>query len=214
MLLVYQDCSLNFGLPFHASICFWSITRPNGTLIIWHQCSIIHHSWKPKYILPVTLSIRSHTHPKQTTVKSENIIVFFMYLIYIRTLCHASFNIYIWRGAVVAVILWYCWIYNYLCNQCLSPLMLWVRISIRARCTILFDKVCQSLATGLWFSLGPPVSSTNKTDHHDITEILLKVVLNTIKQTNKQTYIWYRIHLFFFRWIHIYDYSIECIIIK
>jgi len=25
------------------------------------------------------------------------------------------------------------WIYNYLCNQCLSPLMLWVRISIRAR---------------------------------------------------------------------------------
>jgi hypothetical protein len=35
-------------------------------------------------------------------------------------------------------------------------------------------------------SPGPPVSSTNKTDHHDITEILLKVVLNTIKQTSKQ----------------------------
>jgi hypothetical protein len=34
--------------------------------------------------------------------------------------------------------------------------------------------------TGQWFSLGPPVSSTNKTDHHDITEILLKVALNTI----------------------------------
>jgi len=28
-----------------------------------------------------------------------------------------------------------------------------------------------------------PVSSTIKTDHHDITEILLKVALNTIKQT-------------------------------
>jgi hypothetical protein len=27
-------------------------------------------------------------------------------------------------------------------------------------------------------------NSTNKTDHHDITEILLKVALNTIKQTN------------------------------
>jgi hypothetical protein len=26
-------------------------------------------------------------------------------------------------------------------------------------------------------------SSTNKTDHHDMTEILLKVVLNTINQT-------------------------------
>jgi hypothetical protein len=35
----------------------------------------------------------------------------------------------------------------------------------------------------LVFSLGTLVSSTNKTDHHDITEILLKVVLNTINQT-------------------------------
>ena len=43
--------------------------------------------------------------------------------------------------------------------------------------TTLCDKVCQWLATGLWFSL---VSSTNKTDRHDITEILLKVALNTI----------------------------------
>jgi len=32
--------------------------------------------------------------------------------------------------------------------------------------------------------MGPPVSSTNKTDRHDIAEILLKVALNTIKQTN------------------------------
>jgi hypothetical protein len=32
-----------------------------------------------------------------------------------------------------------------------------------------------------WLSLGSPVFSTNKTDRHDITEILLKVTLNTIK---------------------------------
>jgi hypothetical protein len=37
----------------------------------------------------------------------------------------------------------------------------------------------------VWFSPDLPVSSTNKTDHHDIAEILLKVALNTIKQTNK-----------------------------
>ena len=79
------------------------------------------------------------------------------------------------------------WIYYYLCNQCLSPLMLWVRISIRARCTTLSDKVCQWLVTGRWFSPGPPVSSTNKTDRHEITEILLKMALNTINQTNKQS---------------------------
>ena len=66
-------------------------------------------------------------------------------------------------------------------NQCLSPLMLWVRISIRARYTTLCDKVCQWLATGRWFSPGTPVSSINKTDSHIITEILLKVSLNTIK---------------------------------
>jgi hypothetical protein len=42
--------------------------------------------------------------------------------------------------------------------------------------------VRQWLATGWWFSLGIPVSSTNKTDCYDITEILLKVQLNTINQ--------------------------------
>ena len=31
---------------------------------------------------------------------------------------------------------------------------------------------------------GPSVSSTNKTDRHNISEILLKVALNTIKKTN------------------------------
>jgi hypothetical protein len=31
------------------------------------------------------------------------------------------------------------------------------------------------------FSLGSPVSSTNKNDRHDIAEILLKVALSTIK---------------------------------
>jgi hypothetical protein len=62
-------------------------------------------------------------------------------------------------------------IYNFLCNQCLSP-------------------VCQWLATGRWFSTGPPVSSTNKIDRHDIPEILLKVALNTIKQTHKSQSLW------------------------
>jgi hypothetical protein len=42
----------------------------------------------------------------------------------------------------------------------------------------------QLLASGLWFSQDTPVSSTNKTYHHDITEILLKVALSTIKPTN------------------------------
>jgi hypothetical protein len=71
--------------------------------------------------------------------------------------------------------------YNYLCNQYLKPLKLWVLIPLRRGVldTTLCDKICQWLAAGWWFSMGTPVSSTNKTDRHDITEILLKVVLNT-----------------------------------
>jgi hypothetical protein len=49
--------------------------------------------------------------------------------------------------------------------------------------TILCDKVCWRLAAGWWFSPVTPVSCTNKTDRHDIAEILLKVVLNTISIT-------------------------------
>jgi hypothetical protein len=41
----------------------------------------------------------------------------------------------------------------------------------------LCDKVNQWPTAGQWFSL---VSSTNKTDRQDITEILLKVAFNTI----------------------------------
>ena len=74
------------------------------------------------------------------------------------------------------------WINNYLCNQCLSPLMFRVRISIRARCTTLCDKVCQCLATGRWFSLGPPISSTN------ITEMLLKGGVKYPHTNKQQTY--------------------------
>jgi hypothetical protein len=144
------------------------------------------------------------------------------------------------------------WIYNYLCNQYLSPLILWVWISVRRGVldTTLCDKVCRWVVAlhdilGLWclttlstifqlyrssqfywwrkpeylkkttdlsqltdklyhimlyrvhlawprFKLTILVvigidcisicrsTSTNKTDCYDITEILLKVLLNTI----------------------------------
>jgi hypothetical protein len=44
------------------------------------------------------------------------------------------------------------------------------------------DNVCHSLATGRRFSPGTPVSSTNITDRHDITEIMLVAVR---QQNNK-----------------------------
>ena len=68
------------------------------------------------------------------------------------------------------------------CHHCLSPLMLWVRIPLRIGVldTPLCDNICQWLAAGRCFSPGTRVSSTNKTDRHDITDILLKVSLNAI----------------------------------
>jgi hypothetical protein len=45
--------------------------------------------------------------------------------------------------------------------------------------------------TGQWFSLGPLVSSTNKTYCHDITEILLKVAL----LNNKKILFYFRFRL-------------------
>ena len=48
------------------------------------------------------------------------------------------------------------WIYNYLCNQCLSPLTLRVGIPLRRGVlnTTLCDQVCPWLTVGRWFSPG------------------------------------------------------------
>jgi hypothetical protein len=57
-------------------------------------------------------------------------------------------------------------------------------VQVRKGCTGLAaasDKAYQLLAHGWWFS---PDSSTTKTGRHDIAEILLKVALNTINQSN------------------------------
>jgi hypothetical protein len=41
---------------------------------------------------------------------------------------------------------------------------------------------------GAWFSPGTPASSTTKTGHHDIADILLKVALNTKNQIKSNPY--------------------------
>jgi hypothetical protein len=84
----------------------------------------------------------------------------------------------------------WCLIPDLLQGQCLSPLKSWFRIPHMVKCT-LCDKVCHWLATGLWFSPGTPVCSINKIDHHDITDILLKVALNTITLTIHQVTFWW-----------------------
>ena len=101
-----------------------------------------------------------------------------------------------------AIVSWY--IYKHLVTniQRLSPLRLWVQFLLKRDVldTTLCDKVCQWLAAGQWFSLGTPDSFTNKTGHHDITAILLKVALNFV--TLIPTYIrWiFNFFLSYFPW--------------
>ena len=46
--------------------------------------------------------------------------------------------------------------------------------------TRIFSYITMKVALNIIYSLGAPVTSTNKTDRHDVTEILVKVALNTI----------------------------------
>ena len=73
------------------------------------------------------------------------------------------------------------WLYNYLCNQCLSPLKFWVRTPFMARCTrynIMWYSLWVTCGRSVVFSgYSGFLHQTNK------TEILLKVVLSTINQT-------------------------------
>ena len=56
----------------------------------------------------------------------------------------------------------------------------WLWIPLMARLYTLCDKVCQLLAADQWFSQNTLVFSTKKTDHRNVTEILLIVALNTL----------------------------------
>jgi len=98
-------------------------------------------------------------------------------------------NIFIKCSFIWKILRWWSygrWIYNYMCMQ--VPIITKVVSSNPIHGEVysiqhyVIKFVWQWLATNWWFSQGTPVSSNNKTDRHDITEILLKVALNTINQ--------------------------------
>ena len=81
---------------------------------------------------------------------------------------------------------------------------MWVRILLSqgALDTTLCDEICQWPETGWWFFPGTPVSSTNKTDRHDITEIWLKVALSATNLSLNLTFIVLFILEIFIKQIH------------
>ena len=75
---------------------------------------------------------------------------------------------------------------NHYCIECnlFSPWYSWtIAHLVLSNNHTLAHTLTQWLATGRWFSPGIPISSTNKTDHHDLTEIVLKVVLTIVTLT-------------------------------
>jgi hypothetical protein len=87
------------------------------------------------------------------------------------------------------------WIYKFLCNQCLLHTTKVVSSNpVHGEVYSIQHyviKLVSNLWQGRWFSPCIPVSSTNKTDRHDIhvTEILLKVAFKTI---NSSVLLWNR----------------------
>ena len=95
------------------------------------------------------------------------------------------------------------WIYNYLCNQCPSPLTLRVEITLRRDLldTTLCDKVCQWLANSRWFSPGTTVSGsfTNKTERPHLTEIFFESCVKHHTPSN-YNYLYFMLHLLWLVW--------------
>jgi hypothetical protein len=99
----------------------------------------------------------SSTRRKPSTYRKSrtNLITYYISMV-------SLYNMYSWFGRNIAYF-WGrrsrdrgSWIYNYLCNQCLSPLTLRVRIPLWRGVldTTLCDQVCPWLTVGRWFSPG------------------------------------------------------------
>ena len=93
---------------------------------------------------------------------------------------HLSSEIILWMGTLR---LWtyHSGIYNNLCHQCLSPLKFWVVIHLMVRCNryhIIWYSLSVTCGRFVDFSV-----YSGFLHRHDVTQILLKVALNTIALT-------------------------------
>jgi hypothetical protein len=99
--------------------------------------------------------------------------------------------------------------------MCKSPLTFWVRIALR-RCMLnatLWYKFCQWLVAGRWFSLGTPLSSTNKSDSHDVDRYEITISQMTIYMLLFTEMFSYLYHcLDFYRiWLYKWKHSTICV---
>ena len=115
---------------------------------------ILSYPWFTKSLGSWLANATSGVHIPYTrnllTITSWNDTCFSLQLLLF--VSHNGYQSWYFRGLQTNRGPWCPWSYDswihYISNRCLSPLMLWVRISLRARCTTLCDKVNQWLVTG------------------------------------------------------------------
>jgi hypothetical protein len=163
-------------IPCHEPLCIRTQNKVKQHLFDWFIFFVRKDMNVNKHYIPPNITLR-------TQIKVEEQRFYFVVLHSCCVLkCYAfSFKVHK-LVPCYSKIIWSCTQYINMRPSWPWSYGSWI-YKIRVRCTTLYDIVCQCLATGWWFSPGPPVSSTNKTDRHYITEILLKVALNTIKPT-------------------------------
>ena len=109
--------------------------------------------------------------------KCVALLCIYIFVIIILLIYMWGFNSII-RARVAQWVRWIRWLDYLTTHTSLSP----IRRGFRAQLCKLQKKVQSSLPVACRFYPGTPASSITKTGHHDIAEILLKVVLNTINQ--------------------------------
>ena len=95
--------------------------------------------------------------------------------------CNVSQSSQVVIGAIMAVIVWWLDLQLPMESVHITIEVVSSNLDQGEVYNIMWQSLSVTLDRSMVFS-GPPVSSTNKTDSHDITGIFLKVALNTIKQ--------------------------------
>ena len=111
------------------------------------------------------------------------------YICHLKTnLCRHNFSTLLIRRLFAIIVFLINLTYNW--NLFRNEVLLF--LITNSSCILIYDPIillityCKTvywIATDRWFSPGTLVSSTYKTDSHDITEIVLRVALNTITLT-------------------------------